>query len=420
MMIGLKVEEFFRWLPAQSTALTSHGVAPATAFRARLERQRAMASRQQYHFSLLLFKLPQGKTQHCQQRCLALTLNTRVRSTDEAGWYDDCHIGLILPYTRPSGTSRLAERICKVVGTDGSPPEYTVYTYPSDSFPESGEHASDAEPICAAAKQESMIPQHSSETRTHSAQPELSPCIRHRPSNAAMRSNTTGKQVHLLGQCPMPNWKRAVDILGSVLGLVILSPLFLIASILIKTVSKGPVFFKQERVGYGGRVFHLWKFRTYEVDADAAQHRDYLSNLIHASQQQAHSSQPPMIKLDHVSGIIPFGKLLRKTCIDELPQLINVLFGQMSLVGPRPAITYEVEQYADWQKGRLDAVPGMTGLWQVSGKNRLTFNEMVRLDIQYSRRKSFGLDIKILLKTPIAVASQIIDTLAKCTPEIAV
>ena len=282
MMIGLKVEEFFRRLSAPPTALTSHGVAPAAAFRARLER-----------------------------------------------------------------------------------------------------------------------------------------LIQHRRSNASVRSNTSGNQVNLLAQCAMPNWKRAVDILGSVLGLVILSPLFLIVSILIKTVSKGPLFFRQERVGYGGRVFHLWKFRTYEVDADTAQHRDYLSSLINASQQQADTPQPPMTKLDHVPGIIPLGKLLRKTCIDELPQLINVLLGQMSLVGPRPPIAYEVEQYADWHRGRLDAVPGMTGLWQVSGKNRLTFNEMVRLDIQYSRRKSFCLDTRILLKTPIAITSQIIDTLAKRMPETA-
>jgi lipopolysaccharide/colanic/teichoic acid biosynthesis glycosyltransferase len=182
-------------------------------------------------------------------------------------------------------------------------------------------------------------------------------------------------------------------------------------------VSKGPVFFRQERVGYRSRVFHLWKFRTYEVDADTAQHRDYLSSLINASQQQADTPQPPMTKLDHVPGIIPFGKLLRKSCIDELPQLINVLLGQMSLVGPRPPIAYEVQQYADWHRGRLDAVPGMTGLWQVSGKNRLTFNEMVSLDIQYSRRKSFYLDTRILLKTPIAIASQIIDALAKRMPK---
>ncbi|MBN2315269.1 MAG: sugar transferase, partial [Sedimentisphaerales bacterium] len=125
----------------------------------------------------------------------------------------------------------------------------------------------------------------------------------------------------------------------------------------------------------------------------------------------AEQDDAPMKKLDKAPGIIPFGNMIRKSCIDELPQLINVFLGEMSLIGPRPPVLYEAEQYTDWHKKRLDAVPGMTGLWQVSGKNRLSFNEMIKLDIQYARMKSFGLDIMILLKTPLAIVSQITDVL---------
>jgi lipopolysaccharide/colanic/teichoic acid biosynthesis glycosyltransferase len=207
-----------------------------------------------------------------------------------------------------------------------------------------------------------------------------------------------------------------MDIFGSVVGLVLLSPLFLVASMLIKSVSKGPVFFRQERVGYMGKTFCLWKFRTYEHNADTTQHEKYVSNLISMSHQGKDAQCQPMKKLDNAPDLIPFANLLRKTCIDEMPQLINVLLGEMSLVGPRPPLTYEVKQYAHWHRKRLHAVPGMTGLWQVSGKNRLTFNEMVRLDIQYAREKSFWSDIKILLKTPLAIASQILDSLQKKRP----
>jgi lipopolysaccharide/colanic/teichoic acid biosynthesis glycosyltransferase len=138
-----------------------------------------------------------------------------------------------------------------------------------------------------------------------------------------------------------------------------------------------------------------------------------MTRLIGTAQQpeDGSTSTSSMTKLDDAPGIIPFGNVIRKTCIDELPQLINVLLGEMSLVGPRPPVLYKAEQYADWHRKRLEAVPGMTGLWQVSGKNRLSFNEMVRLDIRYSRMKSFGWDVLILLKTPLAILSQIIDVL---------
>jgi lipopolysaccharide/colanic/teichoic acid biosynthesis glycosyltransferase len=210
----------------------------------------------------------------------------------------------------------------------------------------------------------------------------------------------------------MPKWKRLIDIVGALFLLILFSPLILLVALMIKIVSSGPVFFKQGRVGYGGKVFTLYKFRTMKVHADVSKHRKYLAGLIRETAGEKERGKP-MEKLNDPQ-IIPFiGKILRVTCIDELPQLINVLLGDMSLVGPRPPIPYEVEEYVTWYTGRFDAVPGMTGLWQVRGKNRLTFKEMARLDIRYARQMSLGLDFKILLLTPLAIFYQIKDSLGK-------
>jgi lipopolysaccharide/colanic/teichoic acid biosynthesis glycosyltransferase len=204
----------------------------------------------------------------------------------------------------------------------------------------------------------------------------------------------------------IPVWKRAFDIVGSLCGLIMLCPLFLVIGIFIKTVSPGPIFFKQKRVGCGGTLFNLYKFRTMKLNADATLHRQYLMKLI-ASSKASSNPGDPMEKLPADPRIIPYGRFLRRSGLDELPQLINVLRGQMSLVGPRPPIPYEVEQYKLWHTGRFDVMPGLTGLWQISGKNKLGFNEMIRFDIQYAMKRSLLLDLKILLKTPYVVYLQL-------------
>jgi lipopolysaccharide/colanic/teichoic acid biosynthesis glycosyltransferase len=193
--------------------------------------------------------------------------------------------------------------------------------------------------------------------------------------------------------------KRLFDISAALTALVMVSPLMLLTALLIKLTSPGPVFFKQQRVGFMGKVFTMYKFRTMAVETDSSTHRDYVTALV--------ASEHPMIKIDDYHRLIPFGKIIRRLFIDELPQLFNVLGGQMSLVGPRPAIPYEVQAYQDWHMGRLLAMPGMTGLWQVSGKNRLTFDEMVRLDIRYARECSFWMDMKIVFMTPLAIIAEV-------------
>jgi lipopolysaccharide/colanic/teichoic acid biosynthesis glycosyltransferase len=201
----------------------------------------------------------------------------------------------------------------------------------------------------------------------------------------------------------LPVWKRILDlsiILALSPGLLLLGG---IVGLLIKLGSAGPIFFRQQRVGYKRREFVCYKFRTMRVDADADSHRRHTQELIR--------SQTPMIKLDarRDPRMIPLGSLLRVSGLDELPQLINVLRGDMSLVGPRPCIPYECEAYEPWHWQRFDAVPGLTGLWQVSGKNRTTFDQMVRLDIEYSQRLNLWLDLKIIFKTIPALWGQYCD-----------
>jgi exopolysaccharide production protein ExoY len=210
-----------------------------------------------------------------------------------------------------------------------------------------------------------------------------------------------------LEKAGLPRWKRALDVGLILLALPMLIPLALVIVTIIRIVSKGPILFQQERVGYLGGKFMCLKFRTMFVGADTISHQGHLHQLI--------NSDAPMMKMDSHgdSRIILFGRWLRSSGLDELPQLINVLRGEMSLVGPRPCLPYESEKYLSWQKERFNAVPGLTGLWQVSGKNRTTFAQMMRLDIEYARNKSLWLDLKIILKTVPSLIIQMWETRQK-------
>lgn len=204
-----------------------------------------------------------------------------------------------------------------------------------------------------------------------------------------------------------PKWKRVLDVTLIVLASPVLVPLMAFIALLIRLVSPGPVLFRQERIGFRGQRFTCFKFRTMVVDADPSLHQGHLQDLLR--------SDKPMVKMDAKGDprVIRFGRLLRASGLDELPQIFNVLRGEMSLVGPRPCMPYEFEQYLPWQMERFNAMPGLTGLWQVSGKNRTTFNEMIRLDIQYARHQSLWLDLKIIFKTVPALILQMRDQRAE-------
>jgi exopolysaccharide biosynthesis polyprenyl glycosylphosphotransferase len=201
--------------------------------------------------------------------------------------------------------------------------------------------------------------------------------------------------------------KRTTDVTGSVFCLLLFLPLFLGIAVLIKIGSSGPVFFRQTRLGQYGKPFTFLKFRSMYVNNDPTAHRDYVSRLIAGRDVACSNSQNKRVfKIVDDPRVTRIGRILRKTSLDELPQFINVLKGEMSLIGPRPPLPYEFEHYAIWHRRRIMEVkPGISGLWQVSGRSGTTFDEMVRLDLQYARTWSLWLDFKILLQTPAAVIS---------------
>ena len=202
--------------------------------------------------------------------------------------------------------------------------------------------------------------------------------------------------------------KRMIDVLGSAFLLLILSPLLAAIAIAIKLTSKGPVIFRQERLGQFGSRFRCLKFRTMYVNNDPKIHQEYVQRFIagQADGENKESGQPAVYKIKNDSRVTTLGRFLRKTSLDEFPQFWNVLIGEMSLVGPRPPLPYEYEVYDIWHRRRvLEVKPGVTGLWQVSGRSRTCFDDMVRLDLRYTQSWSIWLDVKILLATPGAVLS---------------
>jgi lipopolysaccharide/colanic/teichoic acid biosynthesis glycosyltransferase len=324
-----------------------HRTRSADAFSEILVRERSRAERSGRPVSLVVFEL-EGMTAE-EATDLLRTLIGTVRLTDEIGWFDESRIGAVLPDTPPEGARVFA---CKVGEALSQTVRYRIYVHP--------------------------------------ASPDM---VGNNGNGDSTAADDHAGELRPLLVSGIPAWKRMLDIMGSGIGLVLLSPLLLAIAILIKAVSPGPVFFRQQRVGFLGRPFQMVKFRTMKTDAEVTVHAHYLKNLL--------NSDTPMQKLDSSSDgrIIRFGRILRRSSLDELPQLINVWKGEMSLVGPRPCIPYEAKEYEPWQTRRFDTMPGMTGLWQVSGKNRTTFKQMVRLDINYLGKRSALRDVLILSKT---------------------
>jgi exopolysaccharide production protein ExoY len=223
----------------------------------------------------------------------------------------------------------------------------------------------------------------------------------HRDSETALPSTPCSREELAAA---LPKWKRFIDLAMVTLLFPVWLPIMTLVALWVAVTSPGPIFYRQPRIGFKGRRFMLIKFRTMKVNAETHIHEAYLEHLI--------ISDRPMIKLDATGDprLIPGGKFLRATGLDELPQIFNVLKGEMSLVGPRPCTVGEFERYAPEQRARVNALPGLTGLWQVNGKNRTTFRQMIEMDIFYSRNISLSLDLKIILRTPPAILGQFFET----------
>jgi len=202
----------------------------------------------------------------------------------------------------------------------------------------------------------------------------------------------------------VPGWKSVLDCTCILLALPIWLPVMILLMVVIRLASPGPIFYRQKRVGLGGRHFLIWKFRTMKVSAETESHERHLEELIRVNS--------PMTKLDEYGDprLAPFGRILRASGLDELPQIFNVLCGEMSLVGPRPCLPNEFAHYQPWQRERVNGLPGLTGYWQVNGKNKTTFNEMIAMDLFYLKNLSFLLDLKILFKTCAVMVGQIFES----------
>ena len=319
-------------------------------FYAMLRHERARANRDGSEFSLAVFNLSDTRAKSQKMKHIVGRIRHKMRSIDEIGLLDGQNIGVLLPATNLKGGQKFPARVSESVSAARGSIPSAVYTYPAHWL--SGGNGG-SKPDCLAS----------------SALLDRAFCLK------------------------VPAWKRSMDVIGSLGLIAFLSPVFFLIAVFIKVVSPGKVLFRQQRVGYQGKLFTFLKFRTMRENNDSSAHKNHLKQLIGGSM--------PMEKLDVGDDprIIPGGKVLRKACMDELPQLFNVLRGEMSLVGPRPCIPYEAEEFQRWHTHRFDILPGMTGLWQVSGKNKLSFAQMIRFDIAYAEKMSPLLDMKILALT---------------------
>jgi lipopolysaccharide/colanic/teichoic acid biosynthesis glycosyltransferase len=340
-------------------------------FRGVLVRERKRADRSNQPLVLVLLALKDAPHAESAEiwRSLVDALAAARRETDVMGWFEQgAAVGLILPEVPESDAQEVNERVRRELSRrlgaqSAGRVSIGLHVHPDPKGAEEN-GVRPADPIVSQGRQR--------------------------------RERRTGCDAA----------KRALDIAVSLTLLAILAPLFLVIAALVKLKSPGPVFFRQERVGQMMKPFMMLKFRTMRVNADHAIHHQFVSSFIKSGGQATDSGTTGLFKIANDPRVTSIGSFLRRTSLDELPQLWNVLRGDMSLVGPRPPLQYEVEQYQSWHRRRvLEAKPGLTGLWQVSGRSRTTFDEMVRLDLRYAKSYSVWTDIKILLATPRAVIS---------------
>ena len=345
------------------------------AFRRMISLERKRSERTQRPFVLLL--MDTGHTQLTQKNGRLLldilsALESATRETDIMGWYEtNAAVGVMFTEIMLENNlmlSAILARISEVLRSRLTSEQFSEIKFSFHLFPEEWD-ASNPE---------------------RQSNPTLYPDLHQRDG-----ANRLGRAM-----------KRGMDIVGSLLLLTLFSPVFLAIAAAVKLTSRGPVLFRQQRIGEHGTAFTFLKFRSMYVDNDSSQHKEYVRKLIvgQAAKQPTNGAGEGIFKLTNDPRITPVGDFLRRTSMDELPQFLNVLRGDMSLVGPRPPVPYEVEAYATWHRRRLlEAKPGITGLWQVQGRSRVGFDEMVRLDLRYARSCSPWLDLKILMRTPRAV-----------------
>lgn len=328
-------------------------------FRRNLINERKRTERSKHPFVLILLNIEKlflkDDSDHKEVHSIMKAIHRRVRETDISGWFQHHKVlGVIFTETEGKYYSLLNDKIRDTLNQWWNQLDYQVFTFPSNELKEGKEG--------------------------------YSVFYRKNISDFKKKMTVTGKRV--------------IDLTISLILLLLLLPVFLIIGMLIKFSSPGPIFFRQLRVGSGGRTFSFLKFRSMYVNNDDSIHRQYVNRLIKGEL----SNSDGVYKITNDPRVTPLGRILRKTSLDELPQLINVIMGEMSLVGPRPPIPYELEAYEPWHFRRImECKPGITGLWQVEGRSKTTFDGMVRMDIRYSSAQSVLKDFMLILRTPVAL-----------------
>lgn len=361
---------------SQPAATPDRGVLNEEAFHRMVSLERKRTERSRKPFLLMLLDtgecLPAGRNEKLLGKILA-ALALATRETDVTGWYkENAAVGVMFTEIgiedRSAIVSTMMTRVSETLSSSLSFEQFNQISISFHLFPEDWDHD-----------------------------------VLERPSNPALYPDLVRRDDTRKFSCIM---KRMMDVAGSALALAVFAPVFAVIAVAIKMTSKGPVLFRQQRVGQHGTPFVFLKFRSMYTNNDASVHKEYVRQLIagQAERKPSNGNGQGVFKLTGDSRITPIGSFLRRTSLDELPQFLNVLKGEMSLVGPRPAIAYEVEAYDIWHRRRvLEAKPGITGLWQVTGRSRVGFDEMVRLDLKYARTWSPWLDVKILMRTPRVV-----------------
>jgi lipopolysaccharide/colanic/teichoic acid biosynthesis glycosyltransferase len=372
-----------------------------------VQRETSRADRNGGEFALALFRVRSNDRSSLSTVRLAKTILRRVRATDDVGWYDDQFLAALLPDTSPTGARQFAEQVLALVSGRAPKPLCKVYCYPATWFNPEEEQARAAllDPQLRMSGGMPAIPRNGVQNIFPTAlDPTAGSPLNGNGSTLPIpadgltqRSGTVNvsdvRPLESLLVKPLPMWKRSVDVIGALLLLLIASPVMILAVLLVRISGPGPIVFKQQRAGLGGRPFRIYKFRTMCNDAEAKQ-----AQLKHRNEQDG-----PAFKIANDPRITRIGQLLRTTSIDELPQLVNVLKGDMTLVGPRPLPIGESEQCAGWYRRRLDVTPGLTCIWQIKGRSQVSFCDWVRMDVAYIRRRTLLTDLRILFQTIPAV-----------------
>lgn len=349
----LKTTQRLLW---RSTPSDAHVLCSLERMQALLARERARTDRTGDPLSLVVILPRTSESRQPLADFLTKFSASRLRCTDDVGWLDESRLAILLPGSTAAGGLKVAEDLCKSCPEELPPPICTVYCHPSPSSDTNGLDSPDLADDGLTGDEEAL------------------------PLDQLFMQQT-------------PTWKRCADIVGAGLTLILVSPLLLCIALAIKLTSRGPVLFCQWRSGLGGKPFLMYKFRTMQVDAEAQK----------AALRALSEQDGPAFKMKRDPRVTRLGQFLRTSSLDELPQLWNIVLGDMSLVGPRPLPCDESNNCLPWQKRRLSIKPGLTCIWQVRGRSRVTFEEWIRMDLRYIRTQSFFLDVLLLVLTVPAV-----------------